>query len=180
MDSDLHWSLDKFDRPKQAAEFFARFNGAFSVYSAAVRKIYTEYSTEVVTGRGPLLVIQPDMYEFTSMFHNVEPTAIFRSSVLLYEDKKQMKLSAVREKSGYRETFPFKEGLYKLFNGEFQDGAFLPVITYGDLRTLPGQNRPVLQIHGLKTDQMRNLSEFQIHDIIETMTNNIVNRLASI
>lgn len=178
--SDLSWSLASFNRPKQAAEYFARFNGAFSVYSASVKKIYTDYSTEVVTGTEPRLVIQPNMYEYTSMFHNIERNAILRTSAVIYEDNGAMKLSAVLAHSEYRQSFCLKDGLFKLFNGDFIDGAFLPIVTYGDLKTLPNQNRPILQLHGLQGEGLAQLSEFQKNDLLETMSGNLVKRLADI
>lgn len=176
--SDLRWSLAGFNRPKQAADFFARFNSAFSVYSAAVRKIYTEYSAELVSGVDPLLVIQPKMDEFTSMFHNIDKDAIRRSSAIIYEDGDSMKLSAVLTKTEYRQSFSLKEGCYRLFNGEFIEGAFLPVIMYGDLRTLPNQSRPVMQMHGLNQKGLKGLSAFQTQDLLDTMSTNIVQRLS--
>lgn len=175
--SDLRWSLAAFERPKQAAEFFARLNGAVSVYSTAVRKIYTDYETEVIGGKEPLLVIQPDMYEFTSMFHNVEKDAIRRSSVIIYEDKDVLKLSAVLAKTEYRQSFTLKEGCYRLFDGEFIDGPFLPILTYGDLRTLPNQSRPVMQLHGLQTTGLTNLSTFQVNDLLTALSQNLIDRL---
>jgi hypothetical protein len=178
--SDLSWSLASFSRPKQAAEYFGRFKGAFSVYSASVKKIYTDYTTEVVTGDEPRLIIQPNMYEFTAMFHNIERDAILRTSTFIYDDSGEMKLSAVLAKSDYRQSFALKEGLFKLFNGDFVDGAFLPIITYGDLKTLPNQNRPILQLHGLQLEGLAQLSEFQKNDLLETMTGNLIKRLVDI
>lgn len=176
--SDLRWSLAAFERPKQAVEFFGRLNGAIAVYSTAVRKVYTDYSTEVIGGKEPLLVIQPDMYEFTSMFHNIEKEAIRRSTVIIYEDQGTMKLSAVLGKTEYRQSFPIKEGCYRLFDGEFIDGPFLPILTYGDLRTLPNQSRPVMQLHGLQLAGLTNLSTFQQNDLLTALTQNLIGRLA--
>lgn len=175
---DLRWSLADFARPQQAADFYARFNGAFSVYSKAVRKIYTEYTAELLTGSDPLLVIQPNMYEFTSMFHDIERDAITRTSVVLYGDDQKLRLSGVLAGAGDRRSFTLNEGLYHLFNGEFMDGAFLPVVTYGDLRTLPDQSRPILQLHGLQLSHLQNLSTFQVNDLLSTLKTNLIERLA--
>jgi len=178
-DTDLNWPLAAFEQPKQAADFFSRFRGAFSVYSMAVRKIYTEYSIEVIpSGTEPLLVIQPNMYEFTSMFHNVDQKAVFRSSVVLYEDNGEQKLSGVMKGSESRRAFDLKEGLYRLFSGDFIDDAFLPLITYGDLRSLPDQTRPIMQLHGLKLTELEYLSEFQVKDIVDAVTQKIIGQLA--
>jgi hypothetical protein len=112
------------------------------------------------------------------MFHNIERDAILRTSAFIYDDHGELKLSAVLAKLEYRQSFTLKEGLYKLFNGDFIDGAFLPIVTYGDLKTLPNQNRPILQLHGLQEDGLAQLSAFQINDLLETMTGNLIKRLA--
>jgi hypothetical protein len=68
--------------------------------------------------------------------------------------------------------------MYRLFNGELIDGAFLPIVAYGDLRTLPNQNRPILQLHGLQQSGLVGLSAFQQNDLLETMSRNLIQRLA--
>lgn len=174
---DLRWSLADFEQPQLASDFYARFNGAFAVYSKSVRKVYTEYSTEVIAGPNPVLMIQPDMLEFTSMFHNIERDAITRTSIVLYVDGDDLRLSGVMAGSQDRRSFSLQDGLYKLFSGAFVDGAFLPVVTYGDLRTLPDQTRPILQLHGLQLHYLQNLSTFQVQDLIETLKRNLIERL---
>lgn len=178
-DSDLSWTLKSFNQPKKAGLFFDRFNEAFSVYSAAVGKIYTDYKAEVVMGSEPLLVIQPNMYEFSSMFHNVSSNAVKRTSVVLFEDSGVQKLSGVMASTEVRKSFDIHEGLFRLFSGEFIDGAFLPLVTSGDLRSLPDLTQPILQLHGLKVEELLNLSEFQITDIVDSIKSKIVSKLAA-
>lgn len=176
--TDLHWPLQSFEQPQSAAGFFRRFNGAFIVYSKTVRKLYGDYQAELVSSGEPKLIIQPDFKDFTSMFHNIESDAVLRTSVLLFEDKGRLILSGVMAHNQNRQSFRLREGLHRLFSGHFVDGAFLPVLTYGDLRTIPGQTRPMLQLHGLRTESMHYLSAFQVQDIVETIKNNLLTRLA--
>ena len=176
--SDLHWPLSTFEQPLRANELLDRLSGALPVYSASVRKLYTEYTTSIVNSNEPLLVIEPDMQQFGSMFHHIGLEAIARTSVIIFADQQALKLSGVMANQGFRQTFSLQEGLYRLFCGEFVDGAFLPVITYGDLRTLPNSTKPILQLHGLKVEAMTALGEFQVNDIVTTLKANLISRLS--
>ena len=178
--SDLYWSLAGFSRPNVAVEFFNRFNRALAVYSGSVEKIYTDYSSELVDNGKAALVIQPDFYKFSSMFHHVTRNAIRRTSVLLFENGNKLKLSGVLSEVDTRRSFDLKEGLFRLFDGQFDDGPFIPVLTYGDLRTLPGQGMPMLQVHQLRPEALGSYSSFQRNDLIAALQQNLMDRLADI
>jgi len=178
--SDLHWPLSSFEKPRHARDFLNRLNGSLPVYSKTVRKIYTEYSVCIVNEREPLLLIEPDMTQFSAMFHHIQPDSIMRTSVVIYSDAQGLKLSGVLAKDDTRKTYDLKEGMFRLFSGEFVDGAFLPVITYGDLRTLPKSSQPILQLHGLRIEAMHRLSAFQVNDIVDTIKQNLVHRLVNL
>jgi len=175
--SDLAWSLTSFAAPQQAGHFFARLQGALPVYSASVRKLYTDYDSEVIQQPKPTMVIQPDMNRYASMFHNISREAVVRTSVFIYEADDGFRLSAVVNGDENRQHFDLKTGLYNLFRGAFVDGAFLPVTTYGDLRPLPGSARPILQLHGLRTEALSHLGQFQVQDIVSTLKQNLISRL---
>lgn len=176
--SDLRWPVNSFKRPAQALSFFEQFNDAFAVYSRSVKKIYTSYDVTLVNGSESVLVIEPDLLDYTSMFHGITQEAIVRSSVMLFVENGERYLSAVLEDGGARMTFSLRDGMYKLFNGDFIDGAFLPVITYGDLRVLSKHERPILQLHKLDISQLSSLSRFQVQDLMSALQDNIIERLA--
>ena len=177
-DSDLRWPLTSFDKPHQACDFLTRLNGALPVYSSTVRKLYTEYRATVVHEADPVLLIQPDMTQYAAIFSYIPLESLVRTSVFIYADNEGLCLSGVLKSNESRKAFRLKDGFFQLFSGAFIDEAFLPVMTYGDLRTLTHSTKPILQLHGLRLEALSSLSEFQINDIVSTIKKNLVDRLA--
>jgi hypothetical protein len=140
-----------------------RLQGGLAVYSRTVSKIYTNYSVHCPShGKG--LVILPDFEAYHDMIHNVpseaiEPTAV---RIILGEALGKQGLWVMGKLQGRKaaSALPLALGIKAMRIGAYCEGAFLPILQYGDLREMTKCRLPYLHLHRVCLDRLTALSTF--------------------
>lgn len=167
---DLVWNLEDFSSPDLAMKFFDLFENRFMIYSSSVQKAYGEYSTQLTGPDGHRrLVVLPKFDHFDSIANRIRPEAVVETSIYIYPrhegGKTYLTISGINQADQAVTRLPFRQGLRALKMGFFEDGNVLPVLMLGDLREFPEKKLPYLKLHTVRTDQLRELSEFERHDL---------------
>jgi hypothetical protein len=160
---DLTWDLDDFSDRDQAMEFVTQFETTMCVYSASIQQLYTNYRMYFPEEWQRKLVILPDPNAYHDTFFHIEPEAVVATGLYIVPGpllgKAGLYLANVRQNRtlGERQV-PFEAGLRAIMRSRPGDGAFLPVLAKGDLRSLE-RTWPVLHLHRLKTGALQQFSE---------------------
>ena len=174
---DLKMRLSEFSKPELTGRFFKYVGKLFTVYSSSVEKVYTDYKSEVIGTDNEILVVNPNFERFDSIFSFIDNEAVTKTNlkiILAEKDHvKQVLLVGPSAVDGKTICFELKKGLIALMKGQFEGGAFLPVLKLGELSELPGGNQPVISIHKIDPKALKSRSKFEIEDLSNTILENI-------
>jgi hypothetical protein len=160
---DLSWDLDDFNDRDQAMEFVSQFETTMCVYSTSVQQLYTNYRMYFPQEWQRKLVILPDPNAFHDTFFNIESEAVVATGLYVVPGalvgKPGLYLANVQENRtlGERQV-PFEPGLRAIMQSRPGNGAFLPVLAKGDLRSLE-RTWPVLHLHRIKPGALQRFSD---------------------
>lgn len=158
-DASLFWSVEKF-RSKFEALSFARKLSALPVYSTTLNQMYFSYSIHLSANN---LIVLPDYNDFTSMFHNINESAIRETQFYISVGAKSKELMLCQKDGG---AMPLRLAVNRII-GQIESPMtrpFLPVVTKGNLRELSSRTH-VLMLQAINVDALKDRSQFERDDI---------------
>ena len=183
---DLGVSLDRFQRPELAAEFFTQLDNLFAVYSPSVKKMYSHYDTTILPGEGAnkgRMVVVPEFSDFNSIYSHIIPEAVSSTSVIIFPGAAHQRhgiYMAGKDKTGKMVASPIHVGIQKVLSGGYLDGAFSPVVLMKELQQLPNRPHPCIRLHKLDTSKLATRSAFDRKHIAALIQKNFFAELAKL
>lgn len=172
-DESLIWNLSEFEDHRRAVEFARHFRSALCVYSSKVEQVYARYDIMVPRGTVEELVVVPDLEAFTETFYGIPESAIVDTGYTILPGgavgRTGLYLHIPMGEGGKGRAVPLGAGLRAVadeFNAKGDD--FLPILTKGDLRSFRKQS-PMLHLHRVKLDAMKDKSRFELNDVKTTI-----------
>jgi hypothetical protein len=172
-DESLIWSLRDFEDHRRAVEFARHFRSALCVYSSKVEQVYARYDIMVPRESVEELVVVPDLEAFTETFYGIPEAAIVDTGYTILPGgavgRTGLFLHIPMGEGGKGRAVPLAAGL-RAVSDEFQKEGreFMPILTKGDLRSFRKQ-APMLHLHRVDLDAMRDKSRFELNDLKSTV-----------
>ena len=162
---DLCWSLKRHQSPDRAFALMKKMENCLTVYSRTVRKIYTNYHVYRPESNNSGLVIFPDFTAYHDMIHNISAEAIQPTGVSIVPGaafgKKGLYVTGKLKGRKASSALPLAVGIKAMAMGAFCEGAFLPILQYGDLREMTRSQLPYLHLHRVNLDKLTEISAFE-------------------
>jgi hypothetical protein len=181
---DLGVSLDSFAQPELAADFFMQLDNLFAVFSPSVKKLYSSYNATLLNtaGKGKIVVV-PDFSNFSTIYSHISLDAVSSSSVMVFPGAAHGRdgiYMAGKDKNGKMVASPIHMGIQKVLAGDYQDGAFIPVILMKELQQLPNRPHPCIHLHKLDLNKLLSRSAFDRKSIATLIQKNFFSELAEL
>lgn len=179
---DLIWDLQQIQSPQRAFRFMQAFKTGLCVFSKSVQKVYTNYSVHM-PNRANLgestLVILPQFQAFHDIVNNISDEAIEATSCRVVPgqaiNKQGTFLAGKMKGCRSASVLPLATAVKAIRMGAYEDGRFLPLLAYGDLKEMPSKNIPYLTLHCINLDKLSHLANFEKDMLERTVLRNLEN-----
>jgi len=156
------------------------FKNGLCVFSSSVRKVYTNYSVHM-PNRSNLnestLVILPQFQAFHDIVNNISEDAVESTSCRILPgqaiNKKGTYLAGKMKGCHSASVLPLATAIKAIRLGAYEDGRFLPLLAYGDLKEMPSKNIPYLTLHRINMDKLSHLADFEKDMLEKTVLRNL-------
>lgn len=177
---DLIWDLKKIKSPERAFNFMNAFKNGLCVFSKSVRKVYTNYSVHMPNRNNlneSTLVILPQFQAFHDIVNNIPEDAVESTTCRILPgqaiSRKGTFLAGKMKGTHSASVLPLATAIKAIRLGAYEDGRFLPLLAYGDLREMPSKNIPYLTLHRINMDKLGHLADFEKELLQRTVLRNL-------
>ncbi len=179
---DLIWDLRQIQSPRRAFHFMEAFKTGLCVFSKSVLKIYTNYSVHMphqANLNESKLVILPQFQAYHDIVNNISDEAVEATSCRVIPgqaiNKKGTFLAGKMKGCRSASVLPLATAVKAIRMGAYEDGRFLPLLAYGDLKEMPSKNIPYLTLHRINLNKLTHLADFEKDMLERTVLRNLQN-----
>lgn len=171
INKDMIWYLGDRHYIDSSVDFLTRFKESLCLFSESVKQLYSNYDLFTTPEMNSKVVAMPNPYAYHDIYNDIPKSAIKPTG--MYVIPNEVKESyhpgdlclVYRSKAeGKIKTVSLRRGLEHLKEKYKDEGRFLPIIINKDL-SIRKDHRPVMHLHRLDIEELKDLSDFQKRDI---------------